>query len=205
MFPVFQTGNLGEGDFSDKTNAILDFTAGVQLFETVSLYTQAKRAVKYGILFIGLTFVALFSFELLIKKRLHLLQYGMVGLSLTLFYLVLLSLAEHISFMAAFVIASLLIMVMNGLYIRAALHSPAKGLIIALLLGALYLVLYTLLQMEDYALLIGTIMVVAAMGSLMFLTRNLPMQPVDAEEKPDPESSPHNGKNPVGIPRSAGR
>lgn len=167
-----QNGVLDQDEFAG--NAIRSFTAGVDLFEAVSLYSQIDRAVKYGLLFIGLTFTALLSFELVSRVRLHLMQYGLVGLAMTLFYLVLLSLAEHTVFLAAFAAASLVSIFMNSLYIAAAMRSAKKGGIVAGLLTALYLLLYALLQMEEYALLIGTGLVLLVVGILMYLTRHLP-------------------------------
>lgn len=167
-----QAGVLGDYQYKN-TSAITSFTAGVNLYETVSLYRQVTRAVKYGILFIGLTFVAIFSFELVTRSRMHLIQYGFVGIAMCLFYLVLLSLAEHISFWQAFIAASLVSIIMNGLYITAAMRSKTKGATITLLLACLYVILYVILQLEDYALLVGTILVLVVVGVLMYLTRNL--------------------------------
>ena len=149
------------------------FAAGVELFEPVQRYTQTERAIKYAILFIGLTFIALLSFELVFHLRLHLMQYGLVGIAMVVFYLVLLSLAEHTSFLNAFLTASTVSALMNGAYMTAAMHSLFKGGIIATLLALLYGFLYALLRMEDHALLIGTALIVFAVGILMFLTRNL--------------------------------
>lgn len=177
-----QSGRLGHGDFGAKSQSIRSFVAGVNLFEPVSLYSQVSRSVKYGILFIGLTFVALLSFELVAKARLHLMQYALVGIAMTLFYLVLLSLAEHTSFIVAFIAASLISISMNSLYIASAMRSKSKGLVITALLTALYLLLYALLQMEEYALLVGAFLVVSVVAVLMFLTRNLPVAP--ATERP---------------------
>ena len=177
-----QSGIIGEAEYKQSDKSIVNFTAGLNLFETVSLYSQVTRAVKYGILFIGLTFVALFSFELVIQKRMHLMQYALVGLSMTVFYLVLLSLAEHVTFLTAFVCASTVTVLMNSLYIAAALRSVQKGLVVGVLLSALYTLLYTLLRMEAYALIIGTGMVLTALASLMYLTRNLPTLPISAKD-----------------------
>lgn len=179
-----QTGILGKDDFYPDSKSIVKFNTGVSLHETVSLYIQIDRAVKYGLLFIGLTFIALFAFELVTKARLHLVQYALVGVSMTVFYLVLLSLAEHTAFIWAFSAAAAITALMNSLYMGSAMKSVFKGALVAALLGALYSLLYTLLQMEDYTLTIGTAIVVAAMGVLMFLTRNLPVkQSAGAEEK----------------------
>lgn len=162
------------GRYDDKNTAIREFTAGVALQETVSLYRLSLRAVSYGILFIAMTFTALFAFEMVMRRRMHLLQYGMVGLSMSLFYLVLLSLAEHVDFGLAFTGASAVTVGMNSLYLGAALRSKAKGLIMGTLLSGLYVLLFSILRMEDTALLVGTGLVVVMMGVLMFVTRRLP-------------------------------
>ncbi|MDL2279420.1 cell envelope integrity protein CreD [Desulfovibrio sp. OttesenSCG-928-G11] len=174
-----QSGIVSEEDY--KPGDITGFTAGVDLFEVVSLYTQVNRAVKYGLLFIGLTYTALLAFELVRRKRLHLMQYALVGLAMTVFYLVLLSLAEHTSFIAAFVAASAVCILMNSLYVAAAVRSGRQGLVVGAMLTALYLLLYTLLQMEEYALIIGTGMVLTVLGILMWLTRHLPDHKTDAD------------------------
>lgn len=167
-----QSGVVSEEAY--EPDAITGFTAGVDLFEVVSLYTQVNRAVKYGLLFIGLTYTALLAFELVRRKRLHLMQYALVGLAMTIFYLVLLSLAEHTNFITAFITASGVCILMNSLYVAAAVRSGRQGLVVAAMLTALYLLLYTLLQMEEYALIIGTGMVLTVVGILMWLTRHLP-------------------------------
>lgn len=163
----------------DSGSLIVDFTAGVDLHETVTLYRMVKRATDYGILFIAVSFVALFAFEMITRRRMHLLQYGMVGLSMSVFYLVLLSLAEHISFGWAFVAAGAVTVAMNSLYVGSALASKAKGLIMAGLLTLLYGVLFSILRMEDVALLVGTALVLSMMGVLMYVTRKLPQGSVE--------------------------
>ncbi|MDR1367881.1 MAG: cell envelope integrity protein CreD, partial [Candidatus Accumulibacter sp.] len=171
-----QAVNISAGDLAHNQNELSElakFTVGVELFEPVSLYTQVERAVKYAILFIGLTFVALLSFELVSRRRLHFMQYCLVGVAMVLFYLLLLSLAEHTSFLDAFLAASAVSVVMNGLYMAAALKSPAQGGILTVLLASLYAILYAILQIEEYALLVGTALLIVVVGILMFLTRNL--------------------------------
>jgi len=176
-----QIGDL-VGDAFLAPRSILDFTAGVDLQETVSLYRMNMRATHYAILFIAATFAVLFAFEMAIRQRMHLLQYGMVGLSLSLFYLVLLSLAEHIDFRQAFTAAAAITVIMNSLYVAAVLRSKTRGLLMAVLLAVLYALLFSLLRMEDFALLAGTTLVVAIMGVLMFFTRRLPQAPVPVEQ-----------------------
>lgn len=161
---------------SSGPSAITSFTAGVTLHEPVTLYRMVRRSVDYGILFIAVTFVALFTFELVSRRRMHLVQYAMVGLSMSLFYLVLLSLAEHSSFGLAFVAASAVTIAMNSLYVGAVLHSRGKGVLMGFLLTALYAVLFSLLRMEDFSLLMGTGLLLVMMAALMFATRKLPQQ-----------------------------
>ena len=191
-----QSGNLSAymvaGDHGDN---IRNFVAGVGLQELLPLYRLVTRAVKYAILFIGLTFVALFSFELVCRERLHLIQYGLVGVAMCLFYLVLLSLAEHTAFGLAFAAASTVTVVMNGLYIRSAMRSRKKGLLIAALVAGLYGVLYALLQLEGYAILMGTVLVVIAVCALMYMTRNLRAGnggKEDADPEPDDDGRSNN-------------
>ncbi len=158
---------------SGKQYNLSEFVAGVDLFEPVFLYSKVTRAVKYGILFVALTFLTFLIFELTTQARLHFVQYGLIGVALALFYLVLLSIAEHISFLNAYIIAALINIGLITLYTAAALKSWSKSVIIFVLLIALYIVLYSLLQLEDYALLMGTMLLLAVLIVLMYVTRNL--------------------------------
>jgi inner membrane protein len=148
------------------------FTAGVSLYEPVSLYSQVERAVKYGILFVALTFLTFFAFEIASGARLHVLQYGLIGFALALFYLILLSLAEHLPFVQAYLAAAAAVVVMIWIYAWAVLRSFWKGLFILLVLSGLYYLLFMILQLEDYALLAGTGLLVFATLMMMFVTRN---------------------------------
>ena len=154
----------------------LDFvhsSAAVSLYEPVTQYTTVDRGLKYGVLFIALTFLGVLCFELLTQARLHLVQYGVVGLALVLFYLVLLSLSEHIDFLAAYVFATAIMVALLGGYARSVAGSTRLGLAFAALQAVLYWVLYVLLKLEDYALLTGTTVLVIGLCALMFVTRSL--------------------------------
>ena len=150
-----------------------EFKAGVNLFETVSLYSQITRAIKYGVLFFVLTFITFLIFELGIGRRLHIVQYGVIGLALSMFYLALLSLAEHLGFFNAYLSASAVIIVLISLYAFAAIRSLGRTSIIAVLLTGLYALLYSLLKLEDYALLAGTVLLLVILAVMMYLTRNI--------------------------------
>jgi len=150
-----------------------EFTAGVDLFEPVFLYSKVTRAVKYGILFVGLTFLTFLIFELTTQTRLHFVQYGLIGVALTLFYLVLLSIAEHTTFLTAYLVAAAINIGLITIYTGAALKNWGRASVIFVLLSALYTVLYSLLQLEDYALLMGTMLLLSVLMVLMYVTRNL--------------------------------
>ena len=158
-------------DTKDKPD-LFELITGVSMFEPNSLYSRITRASKYGVLFISLTFLTLFIFELSIKQRIHLIQYGLIGVSLSLFYLILLSLSEHITFVRAYAAAALTCTAMISLYTAAFLKSAARGLFVAALLSGLYALLYSLIKMEDFALLMGTFVLLAVVIVLMVLTRN---------------------------------
>ena len=165
-FPSLAAMDEWHADFTD-------FSVGVDLFESSTQYQLIHRAVKYGILFIGLTFLAFIVLDLGLRARLHPVQYSLVGLAMVVFYLSLLSLAEHVAFGAAYATASACAVLMISLYAAAALRAKRLGLGAGLLLTALYTLLYAILQMEDYALIMGTGLVLIMLGALMFVSRKL--------------------------------
>ncbi|HHQ5724229.1 TPA: cell envelope integrity protein CreD [Klebsiella variicola subsp. variicola] len=136
-------------------------------------YQLTDRATKYAILLIGLTFMAFFVFESLTRRPLHPMQYLLVGLSLVLFYLVLLALSEHVGFTAAWLAASLSGAVMNGVYLQAVLRGWRNSLLFVAALLLLDGVMWFLLHSEDSALLLSTGVLVLALSVLMFLTRRV--------------------------------
>ena len=125
--------------------------------EPINVYSQSDRATKYGLLFIGLTFAGFFIFEIIKRLRIHPAQYTLVGLAMALFYLLLISLSEHISFAMAYLIASLACVSLLGYYLTYVLKSKANGFMFAGLLTALYGALYGILASEDNALLMGSL------------------------------------------------
>jgi inner membrane protein len=150
-----------------------EFSAGVNLFESVSLYSKITRAIKYGSLFFILTYITFLIFELAIGKRLHIVQYGIIGLALSMFYLTLLSMAEHAGFFRAYLSAASIIITMVSLYVYAAMRSIGSAAIIGILLSGLYFMLYTMLKLEEHALLSGTVLLLVILAVMMYLTRNM--------------------------------
>lgn len=156
-----------------QTFDIGSFTAGVNLFESVSLYSKITRAIKYGSLFFVLTYITFLIFEMGIGKRLHIVQYGMIGLALSMFYLTLLSMAEHTGFFIAYISAAVIIIVLISLYAYAAIRSLGRAGIIVILLSGLYFMLYSLLKLEDHALMGGTVLLLGVLAVMMYMTRNI--------------------------------
>jgi inner membrane protein len=146
---------------------------GVTLVSPVDTYRANDRAVKYQVLFIGLTFLAFTLIELLTALRVHSIQYLLVGFALCLFFLLLLSLSEHVGFARAYVTAAIATVALIGGYVRVVLGDPRRGLAIGALLAALYGFLFVLLQIEEYALLVGSIGLFFVLALVMALTRRV--------------------------------
>jgi inner membrane protein len=145
----------------------------VRFTDPVNIYLQAERAVKYGILFVILTFGAFFLFELLSRRRIHPMQYLLAGLALAVFFLLLISLSEHVPFLAAYSLAGGACILLLGGYLTHVLGGRLRGLGAGLGLTLLYGVLYALLVSEDNALLMGTLLVFGALAAFMAATRRL--------------------------------
>lgn len=145
----------------------------VALVDPVDVYTQVDRASKYGILFVLLTFVGFALFELIRRLRIHPLQYLLVGLALAIFFLLLLSLSEHIVFWQAYLVSALACIGLQGFYLSGVLRSWRHGLGFATLLTLLYGVLYLLLASDNNALLMGSVLLFGILAAIMWLTRKV--------------------------------
>ncbi len=163
---------MGEENYN-----LQSITTGVNMFTPVSLYSKVIRAAKYGMLFIGLTFITFLIFEIGMTKttgsRLHVIQYLVIGVALTLFYLLLVSLSEHIPFFMAYIDAAVVTVGIITLYTFAVMKSWLRALTICAMLAGLYGLLYFILQMEDYALLAGSAVMLFIVIILMITTRNI--------------------------------
>ncbi len=146
---------------------------GVMLRMAVDEYQKNTRTVKYAIMFIALTFLSFFMTELLNKKILHPIQYLLIGIALVLFYTLLLSLSEQLGFNLAYWIASLAIISSITLYTKSVLSNNTVTMVIAGILVLLYGFLFMILQLEDYALLFGSIGLFMVLVIVMYLTRKI--------------------------------
>ena len=149
------------------------YAGGVRIYQPVDLYQLTSRAAKYGILFVALTLLTFFILECVTGRRLHVVQYGVIAGGLVLFFLLLLSLAEHIGFTAAYVVAAGAEIAVIVAYATAALADRRQAVIAAAVLTALYVALYFILKAEDYALLAGALLLFGALTATMYATRNL--------------------------------
>jgi len=146
---------------------------GVDLITPVDNYRMAERSTKYVMLFLLLTFIVIWLIEVLAKLRVYFLQYVFIGAALCLFYLLELSLSEHIGFYWAYVIATTAIISMVSAYSYVVLKTGKRAAIIGSILIGMYLYLFALLQEQNYALLIGSIGLFAMLGVVMYVTRNI--------------------------------
>ncbi|MEM6884663.1 MAG: cell envelope integrity protein CreD [Verrucomicrobiota bacterium] len=166
--------NLGE---TFNTNKAANFdhlggqAIGVQLINPVDVYQITDRSLKYSFLFVALTFVVFFLYEILKQLKIHPVQYGLVGIALALFFLLLLSLSEHIAFHWAYMIAATACVGLLTYYVAYVLESLLMAAGFNFLLTAIYGTLYSLLQLEDLALLAGSVLLFIVLSIIMIITR----------------------------------
>jgi inner membrane protein len=146
---------------------------GVDLISPVDNYRMASRSIQYNFLFLVLTFATFWLFEVTVKLRVHPLQYLLVGVAMSLFYLLQLALSEHIGFNLAYLIASTAVVVMISAYSVAVLRARQRAGIIGAMQIALYGYLYVVLANQDYSLLMGSFGLFAFLAVVMYLTRNI--------------------------------
>lgn len=153
-----------------RLERLTPYSFGVRLVSPVDFYAEINRAVKYAIMFLTLTFMSVFCLELVARKRVHAVQYIFTGIALVFFFVLLLSLAEHIGFTPAYTTAASATSLMLAAYIGAVFKDRRRGLMMLGILALSYLVLYFILQLEDYALLAGALVGFAALTAVMFAT-----------------------------------
>ena len=169
----------------------------VSFIDPVDHYAKMGRAVNYALLFVTLTFAAFFLFEVLRRLAIHPVQYALVGVALALFFLLLLSLSEHIGFTRAYLVSAVACVGLLGFYIRHVLGGFARGAGFAAGLAALYGLLFLLLRMEDYALLVGSLLLFGTLAVVMVLTRHIDWFTVGQKALPLPPP------NTTSLPASA--
>jgi inner membrane protein len=156
---------------------------GIDLLLPVDSYQKSYRSIQYAILFIGFTFLVFFFIEVLNKLFIHPVQYILVGVALVVFYTLLLSISEHIKYNTAFIISAIATLALIGGYVRAILKSGKLSMLIVGILSILYAFIFVIIQLQDYALLIGSIGLFVILGLLMYFSRKIDWYGLDLKEK----------------------
>jgi inner membrane protein len=149
-------------------------TFGVRLFRPVDIYQKSMRTAKYALMFIVFTFMAFFISEVMNRLRVHPVQYLLIGLAMIVFYTLLLSISEHL------ISAGAVIGLFSG-YAKAILKNRAVTVMVSGVLAILYAYLYILLQLEDYALLMGSVGLFGVLSAVMYLTRKIDWYAIQPE------------------------
>lgn len=152
---------------------------GADFMLPVDIYQFTERAAKYSMLFITLTFVAFFLFEVMSRAKIHPVQYLLVSMALCVFYVLLLSLSEHIDFGLAYLVAASATVLLITAYLVTVLQKKSRALLMAGVLGGLYAYLFTLLRAEDFSLLMGSVGLFLILALVMFLTRRINWYEID--------------------------
>ncbi len=166
---IWDSGSKTEPTLGAVTNS----TFGFALHTPINAYRQTDRAIKYAVMFIGLTFATCLLFEMATGTRPHVAQYGLIGLSLCVFYLLLLSTSEQIGFAPAYLASAAAVVIQATIYNWALYRRRGPALVFGAILTGLYAGLYALLRLEDVALLAGSMLLFAVLSLAMWFTRNL--------------------------------
>lgn len=170
---ILETNREFEQDFFGELPHISSSAFGVKLLIPVDEYQKSERAAKYGYLVISLTFLIFFLIQSISNITIHPFQYLMIGLALSMFYTLLISISEHSSFLQAYVIAGAAVVLLIAIYSKTILKSTKFMLFIAVSLIALYTFIFVIIQLESYALLVGSIGLFLILGTIMMVSRRI--------------------------------
>ncbi len=177
-YPQMWTGNK---------YSISDSSFGIDLILPVDNYQKSYRSIRYAILFIAFTFLVFFFIEVLNKLFIHPIQYILVGMALVVFYTLLLSISEHLNFNLAFLVSALATLLLIAGYVKAILKSKALTYFIVAVLTILYSFIFIIIQLQDFALLIGSIGIFIILGLTMYYSRKIDWFSLTLNEIKKPE------------------
>ncbi len=172
---VFQLNRQFEQSFFGDLPNLEEFAFGTKLIIPVDEYQKSERAAKYGFMVIGLTLLVFLLIQLVSKIYIHPFQYVMIGLALVMFYTLLISISEHSTFLKAYIIAAIAVLGLIVLYSRAILKGFKFSLLVGASLASLYTFIYIIIQLENYALLAGSIGLFLILALIMFASRKIDM------------------------------
>uniref|UniRef100_A0AB33L1E5 Cell envelope integrity protein CreD n=1 Tax=Tenacibaculum sp. Pbs-1 TaxID=3238748 RepID=A0AB33L1E5_9FLAO len=153
-----------------------EYAFGVNFMIPVDEYQKSERSAKYGFMVIGLTFLIFFLIQTMSKISIHPFQYLMIGVALTMFYTLLISISEHSSFLKAYLIASIAVVLLISLYSKSILKSNKFPLFVGASLTTLYAFIFVIIQLENYALLVGSVGLFIILASVMYASRKIDWQ-----------------------------
>jgi inner membrane protein len=159
-----------------KTKKADDATFGVKLRLPVDQYQKTTRSSKYAILIIILTFISLFLTEMISKHRIHVFNYVLIGAAMIVYYTLLLSFSEQIGFTFAYLIASAATVILVAAFLKSLIKSSKSTGLFALILSLFYAFIYVIIQLEDLALLVGSIALFLIIATLMYFSRKINWQ-----------------------------
>lgn len=165
-FPKYWIGNTYD-------ESLLNSESGTDLLMPIDDYQKSMRSAKYAIMTIGLTFLIFFIIEMLNRRKIHPFQYVLVGLALVIFYLLLVSLSEQLSFNLAYLISATAIIGVITMYSSAIFKKKKQVLLLASVMAALYGFVFVTLQLADFALLLGSIGMLVILSLVMYFTKNI--------------------------------
>jgi inner membrane protein len=177
-FPQQWTGNQ---------HNINDAAFGIDLLLPVDNYQKTYRSIRYAILFIGFTFLVFFFIEVLNKILIHPIQYILVGFALVIFYVLLLSISEYLTFNIAFIVSALATLLLIAAYVRAILKSATLMLVVSAILFILYTFIFVIIQLQDYALLFGSIGIFIILALVMYFSRQIDWYNLNQAENGTPQ------------------
>lgn len=171
--------------WTGSNQSVKNSAFGVNLLLPVDNYQKSTRTIKYAILFIALTFMVFFFVEILNKKFIHPIQYILVGFALVIFFSLLLAISEHLKFNFAFIISAVSTLALVTAYVKAILKSNSIAFLISGVLTILYAFIFVIIQLQDYALLIGSIGLFIILAVVMYFSRKIDWYNINLEEDKD--------------------
>ncbi len=189
--------------FQNESNSVkaMETSFGLEYYVPTDVYQKTHRALRYGVLFLLIPFAGLFLLESILKFKIHPIQYALIGAADLIFYLLLLSVSEHIPFYGAYLASATAVTALIGVYARGAFRAERKALLIAPIIAVQYGYLFFALESEDYALLIGAVGLFLILAVVMILTRGFDWYEARLRGKKNgksPENPENSGEKPGG-------
>ncbi len=173
QWKVLETNRRFGQYFFDSLPSLSDFSFGTEFLVPIDDYQKTERTSKYGLMIIGLTLLVFLLIQISSKIAIHPFQYLMIGLALVMFYTLLISISEHQNYLIAYLISGISVVTLITTYSRSILKNPKFTLLILGSMFSLYSFIFVIIQLEDYALLVGSIGLFVILGIIMFTSRRI--------------------------------